>query len=112
MNCVTVFVRTLLRTSAIFIGTTMVFLHPSLEWTSAPSVTAGPSPVEMALAGLTEALDDSDAGVRRQAAASLGTIGNPRALPALRRALDDAEPAVRRAALRAISKIERPAPGR
>ena len=32
MSPLVVFVRTLLKTSAIFIGTTMVMLHPSLEW--------------------------------------------------------------------------------
>lgn len=107
MNAATVFVKTLLKTSAIFIGTTIVFLHPPLDWTPGRAVSAVPSPAEMALSALIGALDDSDAAVRRQAAASLGTIGNPRAIPALRNKLDDGEPAVRRAALRAISKLER-----
>jgi hypothetical protein len=112
MNAATVFVRTLLKTSAIFIGTTVVFLHPPLDWSPGRTVSAVQSPAEMALNGLIGALDDSDAGVRRQAAASLGTIGDARAIPALRQKLADGEPAVRRAALRAISKIERGIAGR
>ena len=35
MNPVTVFFRTLLKSSAIFIGATAIFLHPSLEWRGA-----------------------------------------------------------------------------
>jgi len=118
MNSAAVFVRTLLRTSAIFIGTTVVFLHPPSDWSAATTaagghpartVQAGEAPAENAVTKLIEAIADPVVEVRRQVAASLGTIGNPRALPALRRALNDDEPAVRRAALRAISKIERAA---
>ena len=36
MTPLAIFVRTLFKTSAIFIGATFVILHPSLEWTSAP----------------------------------------------------------------------------
>ena len=107
MTPLAVFIRTLLRTSAIFIGTTMVFLHPPNEWTSGRTVSAGPSGREMAVDALISVMNDSDAGVRRQVAASLGTSANPRALPALRMMLHDAEPAVRRAALWSINKIER-----
>ena len=32
MSPVAVFVRTLLKSSAIFIGATAIFLHPQLEW--------------------------------------------------------------------------------
>ena len=35
MSPVTVFFRTLLKSSAIFIGAAAIFLHPSLEWRSA-----------------------------------------------------------------------------
>ena len=38
MTPLVVFVRTLMKTSAIFIGVTAVMLHPSLEW-SASSTT-------------------------------------------------------------------------
>ena len=107
MTPLAVFIRTLLRTSAIFIGTTMVFLHPPNEWTGARTVSAGPSGREMAVDALISVMNDSDAGVRRQVAASLGTSANARALPALRMMLHDAEPAVRRAALASINKIER-----
>ncbi|CAN5781730.1 hypothetical protein BH18ACI5_BH18ACI5_21950 [soil metagenome] len=107
MTPLAVFVRTLLRTSAIFLGTTIVFLHPPLEWGSGRTVTAVQSGKEMAVDALIAVMNDSDAGVRRQVAASLGASVNPRALPALRMMLHDAEPAVRRAALSSINKIER-----
>ena len=113
MSPFAVFVRTLLRASAIFIGTTFVFLHPPSEWSGRMTmagertVTAAKSGSEMAVDALIGVINDSDAGVRRQAAASLGTIANPRALPALRMMLHDAEPAVRRTALASINKIER-----
>lgn len=116
MSSFAVFVRTLLRASAIFIGTTIVFLHPPSEWSAGRmtmagerTVTAAKSGSEMAVDALIGVINDSDAGVRRQAAASLGTIANPRALPALRMMLHDAEPAVRRTALASINKIERQA---
>ncbi len=51
-------------------------------------------------------MNDSDPGVRRQAAGSLGKIAGAVARPALIRALEDPDPGVRRAALQAISKIE------
>jgi hypothetical protein len=107
MTPLAVFIRTLLRTSAIFIGTTMVFLHPPSEWAGGRTVSAVPAGREMAVDALIAVMNDSDAGVRRQVAASLGTSANPRALPALRMMLHDAEPAVRRAALSSINKIER-----
>ena len=34
MSPIAVFFRTLMKTSAIFIGTTLVFLHPPLDWTN------------------------------------------------------------------------------
>jgi HEAT repeat protein len=107
MTPLALFVRTLLRTSAIFIGTAIVFLHPPLDWRAGRTVTAVQSGKEMALDALMAVMNDSDVGVRRQVAASLGASANPRALPALRMMLHDAEPAVRRAALSSITKIER-----
>ena len=40
MTPVAVFVRTLMKTSAIFIGATAVMLHPSLEWRSSSGGTS------------------------------------------------------------------------
>src|SRR5262245_39990300 len=110
MTPLAVFVRTLLKTSAIFIGVMTVVLHPSLEWSrasglstpSAPVVTARQSPAEQAVDGLVAALKDTDAGVRRQAAAALGEIGNARAVTGLMDALKDADPDVRQHALSAL----------
>ena len=92
MTPLAVFVRTLMKTSAIFIGAAAVMLHPSLEWRSSSAPTAAPHNVGLSLAGLgvtaqqapaeaaidalVGALKDADAGVRRQAAAALGEIGN------------------------------------
>ena len=63
-------------------------------------VTAQKSPTEAAIDGLVGALKDSDAGVRRQAAAALGAIGSPRAVPGLIEPLKDAT----RRAPRAVSR--------
>ena len=54
MTPLAVFVRTLLKTSALFIGVTVVMLHPSLEWSrasglSSSRVTARQSPTEAAV---------------------------------------------------------------
>ena len=97
MSTLAVFVRTLMKTSAVFIGATTIFLHPSLDWSARGAaarqsraygldglaVTAGQSPSESAIDGLVAALKDTDAGVRRQAAAALGGLGNARAVPGL-----------------------------
>lgn len=71
MSSVTVFFRTLMKTSAIFIGTVGVFLHPPLEWNAASSVSAGKSPRHAARDGLAGAMRDPDARVRREAASAL-----------------------------------------
>src|SRR5262245_58118599 len=99
MSPVTVFVKTLLKSSAIFIGATAIFLNPSLEWKSAAgrearglSVTATQSATEAAVDALIGALKDTDAGVRRQAAHALSQLNNRRAVPALAAALKDADP--------------------
>ena len=108
MSPFAVFVRTLLRTSAIFIGGTLVFLHPTLDWSSrTTSVTAQQSPAEAALDGLIMLLEDSDAGVRRQAADALGHVRNTRAVPALVDALDDPDPAVRKSVTKALADCAR-----
>src|SRR5580765_6874636 len=113
MTPLAVFVRTLLKTSAVFIGVTTVMLHPSFEWSRASGlstsstrvVTARQSPAEAAVDALVTALKDTDAGVRRQAAAALGDIGNARAVTGLIDALKDADPDVRQHALSALGEI-------
>src|SRR5215211_4338410 len=69
MTPLTVFFRTLLKSSAIFIGAGYIMLHPSLDMRSGTrgAVTAQKSPMEQLIGGLT----DEDPAVRRQAAASL-----------------------------------------
>ena len=84
MSPLHVFFRTLLRSSAIFLGTAAIFLHPPLEWSSAwhGGVVAQQSGSEARIDALIGALKDTDAGVRRQVAAALAEIGNARAVPA------------------------------
>src|SRR6185437_10813323 len=96
MSPFAVFVRTLLKSSAIFVGTAAIFLHPSLEWraTAHPSgVTVGAeqSGSEAAVDGLIAALKDSDAGVRREAVRALSQLNSRRAVPALAAALGNAD---------------------
>ena len=105
MTPMAVFIRTLLKTSAIFIGTTVVFLHPPLDWTPSRTVTAQKSPAESAVDALVLALHDSDRHVRRTAAASLARLANPRALPALTSALQDPDAVVRQHASRGVRNI-------
>src|SRR6185436_6029589 len=116
MSPLAVFVRTLLKTSAIFIGATVVMLHPSLDrsrgvassvdWSPGLArVTAGQSPTEAAIDALVGALKDSDAGVRRQAAAALGSLRNPRAVQGLVAALKDADADVRVRVVSALGEI-------
>ena len=98
MTPLTVFVRTLMKTSAIFIGVTAVMLHPSLS--GRPRRAASPrsrAPPKAAVDGLIAALKDSDAGVRRQAAATLGQLGNCARVPGLIDALKDTDADVRAA---------------
>ena len=108
MTPLTVFFRTLLKTSAIFLGVTVVFLHPSLTWPSSRGVTAQQSPAEGAVDGLVAALKDADAGVRRQAAAALGELGSARAVPGLIDALKDSDPGVRQRAIASLAEIGDP----
>src|SRR5438093_5349345 len=122
MTPLAVFVRTLMKTSAVFIGVTAVMLQPSLEWSSwshgattqqSPAegtrdglgVDAQQAPAEAAIDALVGVLKDVDAGVRRQAAAALGEIGNARAVPGLMDALKDTDPDVRQRAISALGEI-------
>src|SRR5688500_3899249 len=108
MSPITVFFRTLLKSSAIFLGVTAIFLHPQLEWRSASTqsvVGAGQSPKEEMVDKLIEALKDSDAGVRRQVALTLARLNNPRALPALMTALKDADPGIRAIIVGALGEL-------
>ena len=106
MTPLEVFVRTLLKTSAIFIATTFVFLHPPLDWSPGRTVTAHQSPADAAVDALVLALRDSDRHVRRTAAASLARLANRRALRALTTAMhSDPDEAVRQHAARGVTNI-------
>src|SRR4029450_11243686 len=97
MSPVAVFIRTLLKSSAIFIGTAAIFLHPSLECPSTAQREVGTavgaqSDTERAVDGLIGLLKDPDAGVRRTAAHALAQMNRRRAAPALAAALHGAAP--------------------
>ena len=88
MTPLAVFLRTFLRTSAIFAGASIVFLHPPLEWSaSGGAARAQKSPIEAAVDGLLVALKDPVEDVRCQAAWALGRAGKARAVEALIEAL-------------------------
>lgn len=108
MTPLAVFVRTLLKTSAIFLGTAIVFLNPPMEWTAGRAVTAQKSATESAVDGLLGALKDPDRDVRAQAAWALGQMRAKRAVPALISAMTD-EADVRRSVVRALGEIQDPA---
>ena len=106
MTPMAVFIRTLSRTSAIFLGTAMIFLHPPLDWTPRrAAVSATQSPAQSALDGLVVLLADKEVNVRRVAAYALARTASVRELPALVRALDDPDPIVRRQAGLAIRRV-------
>src|SRR3954454_2009908 len=113
MTPLTVFFRTLMKSSAIFLGAGYIMLHPSLDVRSSAraGVTAQKSPAEAAIDGLVAALKDTDPGVRRQAAAALGQAGNRRAVPGLIELLKDAMPEVRQRAVSALADIGDPSAG-
>ena len=71
MTPLAVFFKTLSRTSALFIGVALVFLHPPLDWGRSRSVSAGKGPRQATIEGLSYALRDPDAGVRRAVARAL-----------------------------------------
>ena len=72
----------------------------------APGKDGRALPDTLGLAALIAALKDSDAGVRRAAAQSLGNIESPRAVDALVAVLKDSDVEVRRAAAWALGEIE------
>ena len=71
MTPLAVFFRTLSRTSAIFLGTVAVFLHPPLDWGASRTATAVKGPRQATIDGLIYALRDPDSGVRREVARAL-----------------------------------------
>ena len=71
MTPLSVFFKTLSRTSAVFIGTVVVFLHPPLDWGRSKAVTAVKGPRQATIESLSLALRDPDAGVRRAVAKAL-----------------------------------------
>jgi HEAT repeat protein len=108
MSPVTVFFRTLLKCSAIFLGCGLALVNPTMDWSGGArmtGVTAQKSPIESAVDGLIAALKDTDDGVRRQAAFALGEMDHARAVPALIEAIDDKNAGVRRAVIRALADI-------
>lgn len=117
MSPVAVFVRTLLKSSAIFIGAATIFLNPALEWRTAmtgnrstgasrgTAVSAGQAGSEAAIDGLIALLEDTDAGVRRAAVNALAHLNSRRAVPALREALKEEDASIRRGAATAIAEI-------
>ena len=67
MTPLAVFIRTFLRTSAIVVGVTTVFLNPPLEWSAGSAATAQKSPVESAVVLVvreTTILSDQLAGMK------------------------------------------------
>lgn len=105
MSPLTVFVRVLLKSSAISLGVAIAVLQPSLTGGSPRRAVAHPSPAQAALDGLVHALEDSDPGVRRNAAVALGELRCARAIPALIDATRDQRAEVRSSAAEAIRKI-------
>ena len=106
MTPLTFFLKTLWKSSAVFLGVAMVFTHPTMNWSSTQqAVKAQKSPTEAAVDGLIATLKDTDAGVRRESAAALGRIGNARAVAPLTDLLKDGDVLVRRAAGEAIAKL-------
>lgn len=105
MSPLSLFLRTLLRSSAICLGASIAIIHPPAEWPSSRPATAQQSPTEAATSGLIRALEDTDARVRRQAAVALGELRSRRAVPDLIETLADPDPDVREAAMRALKKI-------
>lgn len=71
MTPLSVFFKTLSRTSAVFIGTALVFLHPPLDWGRSKAVTAVKGPRQATIESLSLAMRDPDAGVRRAVAKAL-----------------------------------------
>src|SRR5258708_32373708 len=107
MSPVTVFIRTLLKSSAIFIGAATIVLNPALEWRSTTHAVVGAQQAgsEAAIDGLIALLRDTDAGVRRAAVSPLAELNSRRAVPALSSALKDGDPELRGAIAAALGEI-------
>ena len=108
MSPVVVFFRTLLKSSAIFIGVTAIFLHPHLEFRAASQdvgVRARQGNADEIVDGLIAALKDSDAGVRRQVVRALANRNSTRAVPALAEAMKDADPDIRAIIASALGEL-------
>src|SRR5438034_726120 len=111
MNPVIVFFRTLLKSSAIFIGTASVFLHPSLDWRGAvdrTTVGAQPEARHAAIAALIVALNDPDARVRSLAADAVRGIQTP-SFSAATAGLSSPDPAARTRAACKLRELGREA---
>jgi HEAT repeat protein len=111
MSPLTVFFRTLLKSSAIFIGTAAIFLHPSLEWRGVGDRTivgAQPGARQAAIAALLVALNDPDTSVRSSAAAALHEIQTP-VLSAATAGLSSPDPAARTRAACTLRELGREA---
>src|SRR3954471_13575897 len=112
MSPATVFFRTLIKSSAIFIGTAAIFLHPSLEWRTAArqaasglTVGAQQAGAEAAVDALIVALKDTDASVRREAARALSQLNSRRAVPALAAAMKGADADMRATIVAALGEL-------
>src|SRR5262245_37289922 len=106
MSPLAVFIRTLLKSSAICLGIAIAILQPSLTNSSGTnSAGALQSASETAVDALVGALKDSDAGVRRHAAGALAQIGNTRAVPGLMEAARDTTPDVRLKVIAALGEL-------
>jgi HEAT repeat protein len=84
--------------------------HPGVRLAALSAVAALPTPQHAdAAAEVIRLLEDEDAGVRRAAAATLGTLGEPseNVLAALQRADASADPSLRRAAQRSLRLLQR-----
>ena len=104
MSPLTVFIRTLLKSSAICLGIAIAIVQPTVRPDKNMAI-AQKSPTQAATDGLIAALNDSDAGVRSYAAAALGQLRSREAVPALITAVRDKEVDVRRRALKALAEI-------
>jgi HEAT repeat protein len=103
MSPLTVFIRTLLKSSAICFGIAIAVVQPTMRPQRA---IAQKSPSQAATDALIAALKDSDAGVRAHAATALGSLGSAAAVPALTAAVADESPEVRLRALAALGELE------
>jgi hypothetical protein len=106
MSPLTVFVRALLKSSAICLGVAIAIVQPSFDGGPSRRAVAQQSPVQAAIDGLVNALKDPDPGVRRNAAIALGELRSARAVPALIAASWDGNDEVRSRASAALRQIE------